>query len=321
MAQEIDTLSQNKKLADVLALISSYYSMDRDTYRSKAYASAASKIGEHPTPIISGQQARQLPGIGPSIEEVVTEYLTTGHVKRLEELEEKYAERKTVIDYFRSFYGIGPVTAVKYYNQGLRTVDDLWARGNLTDAQKVGVMWSEHIKLRIARSEMDLLRDKIASILDVYGIKWNIAGSYRRQEESSGDIDVLVQEMPQLNMAGLVALLQHILPANLALGPTKYMGIVRLSEQYNGHRIDIRLVEPSAYAAALMYFTGSQRFNILMRNRAISFGLTLNEYGLFDNQGRALSGITSEEAIFQTLRVQYLAPVDRTRGLAELTFT
>lgn len=97
------------------------------------------------------------------------------------------------------------------------------------------------------------------------------------------------------------------------------MGIVKIDDQHNGHRIDIRLVDSIAYAAALMYFTGSQRFNILMRQRAIEFGLTLNEYGLF-NQYNQPQPITSEEDIFRILRVQYLPPVERTKTLAALTF-
>lgn len=96
------------------------------------------------------------------------------------------------------------------------------------------------------------------------------------------------------------------------------MGIFRISDQYNGHRIDIRLVDPNSYAAALMYFTGSQRFNILMRQRAIDMGVTLNEYGLYYNDGRPPPTIRSEGDIFRQLRVEYLDPVNRTKTIATL---
>jgi DNA polymerase lambda len=317
---DVDLLSRNKELADMLSLIASYYIMARDTYRAKAFSNAAAKIAEHPIAILSGAQARrELTGIGDSIETAIDEYITTGTIKRLQELEARFADRKATIDYFRSFYGIGPVTAVKFYNQGFRTLEDLWFKGNLTDAQKIGIMWREHIALRIPRDEMDLINAKIASILDPYAIKWSIAGSYRRAEPSSGDIDVLVESRPDLNMDGLISLLQPILPAKLAQGPTKYMGIVRIDEQHNGHRIDIRLIDPVSFAAALLYFTGSQRFNILMRQRAIELGYTLNEYGLYDKQGIP-QPVTSEEDIFRLLRVKYIPPVERTKTIPALEF-
>jgi len=314
---EVDPLSRNKELADMLNLIASYYTIARDTYRARAFNNASVKIAAHQYAILSGAQARQeLTGIGDSIQTAIDEYIATGTIQRLQELQARFPDRKETIDFFRSFYGIGPVTAVKFYDQGLRTLEDLWFRGNLNEAQKIGIMWREHIGVPIPRAEMDSINVKIGSILDPYGIYWVIAGSYRRGEPSSNDIDLLVESRPDLNMDGLISLLRPILPANLAVGKTKYMGLIRLSEDVNGHRIDIRLVEPNSFAAALMYFTGSQRFNILMRQRAIELGMTLNEYGLF--RAGAPLPITSEENIFTALRVQYLTPEQRTRTLNAL---
>jgi DNA polymerase/3'-5' exonuclease PolX len=327
---DADLLSRNKELADVLALIGSYYNMARDTYRAKSFINASSAIAEYPIAILSGAQARsQINGIGESIATVIDEFIQIKTqeelgapkgqlVGRLRELGERFSDQKTVIDTFRSIYGIGPVTAVKFYKQNFRTLDDLWNKANLTNAQKVGILWRDHINLRIYRNEMDVINNTLGAILDKYGIKWNIAGSYRRNEPSSGDIDVLVESRADLNMEGLISILRPILPADLAIGHTKYMGILRLSDQYNGHRIDIRLVDANSYAAALMYFTGSQRFNILMRQRALDMGMTLNEYGLYYNDGSPPPLILSENDIFEYLRVNYLAPVDRTRTINAL---
>ena len=317
---DVDPLAQNKELADILALIGSYYTIARDTYRARAFNTASTKIAAHPYVILSGSQARtQLTGIGESIESAIDEYINTGTVSRLQTLQAQFPDRKETIDFFRSFYGIGPATAVKLYNQGLRTLEDLWFKGNLTNAQRTGIMWREHIGIPIPRAEMDLINEKIGSILNPYGIKWSIAGSYRREEPSSNDIDLLVEARPDLNMDGLINLLQSILPATLAQGPTKFMGMIHIDKDHNAHRIDIRLIEGKSYPAALMYFTGSQRFNILMRQRAIDLGMTLNEYGLF--RGNVALPVTSEGDIFTHLRVVYLEPRDRTRNLNALTFT
>lgn len=321
--EEIDPLAANKKLADILLLIGNYYVMGGDGYRAKSFINAGKNISNYPIVIMTGAQARKdLTGIGNSIEAAIDEYFATGTITRLQELEEKFSDRKSAIDLFKSFYGIGPVTAFKFYNQGFRTLEDLWYKANLTQAQKLGIVWRDHMALRIDRNEMHVINERIATLLNPYQIRWSIAGSYRRGELSSGDIDVLVQSRPDLNMDGLVYLLQPILAAKLAMGEHLYMGIVRIDDQHNGHRIDIRLVDSVSYPYALMYFTGSQQFNILMRRRAIELGMTLNEYGLFyaNTDTFVQQNVTTEEEIFNLLRVTYMAPVERIRGLSQLRF-
>jgi DNA polymerase/3'-5' exonuclease PolX len=317
---DADPLNHNKELADLLSLISQYYSWSsdpKDKYKAKSFYNASINIANHPIAILSGAQARsEVKGVGKSIAEVIDEYFETGSVQRLIDLETKFQNQTATIDLFRSVYGIGPVTAFKLYNQGYRTLEDLWYRAPLTQAQKIGIQWYEHLKLPIARTEMDLINQTIGSYLDPYGIKWEITGSYRRQEPFSNDIDILVQAQPDLNLLGVVTVLRDILPADLAMGPTKYMGVLRLPE-YNGHRIDIRLVPPQNWPFALMYFTGSQRFNILMRARAIQLKYKLNEYGLYDSHNQPLPA-SSEDDIFHWLHVTYLPPIARTRTLQSL---
>lgn len=318
---DIDITVENKDIAEVLSTIANYYTMARDTYRTRSYATASNLIANHPTAILSGTQAeREIKGIGKSIHNDIDEFIATGTTTRLQELQEKFKDQKTTIDLFRSIYGIGPVTAFRFYNAGYRTLEDIWLKGNLNDAQKIGIAWREHFNLKIDRAEMDLINQKIHQLLDPYGIHWDIAGSYRREEPQSGDIDLLVESRPDLNMEGILFLLKDILPPNttLAVGKSKMMGVLRLDEQHNGHRIDIRMIQPASYPFALLYFTGSQRFNILMRQRAIDLGYTLNEYGLFSaNQGPVLN-IKSEEDIFNILRVPYLTPKQRLRNLTHI---
>jgi DNA polymerase/3'-5' exonuclease PolX len=323
---EVDLLSRNKDLAEVLGLIASYYYIARDTYRAKTYANASAKIAAFPQGIVSGAQARaSIKGIGDSVEADINEYLKNydeetgvGTLNRLQELESRFSNARSTIDYFKSFYGIGPVTAAKFYNAGFRTLEDLWFKANLTDAQRVGIMWRDHISLRIPRSEMDIINQTIGSILDPYGIKWSIAGSYRRNEQSSGDIDVLVEARPDLNMDGIVRLLQPHIPAILAQGEKVFMGIFRLDEMHNGHRIDIKLIDHSSYPFALLHYTGSQMFNILMRQRAIEFGMSLNEYGLFSQNTSYPAN--SEEDIFGLLKVRYMPPEARTKTIDKLEY-
>ena len=61
----------------------------------------------------------------------------------------------------------------------------------------------------------------------------------------------------------------------IAQGPTK--SSVRLR---SGIQADLRVVSAAEYPFALNYFTGSKEHNIVMRNRALQRGWTLNEYRL-----------------------------------------
>lgn len=311
---DAEDISPNKAIADSLALVASYYSMKLDKNRARTFFNASSKIAQS-TLITKGSQARTLGGIGDSVEQYIDQFLKTGYPDRLRELETEFKDRKQIIDYFRSFFGIGPVKAVKMYNEGLRTLEDIWLHGNLTDAQKLGIMWRDHINLRIPREEIVLIESTLAPLLS--DLQWNITGSYRRGELDSGDIDILISATPGLTMDNVITRLAEYLPATLAMGSSKFLGMFRLNNDYNGHRIDILLVKPNQYASALMYFTGSQRFNILMRNRAIEFDCTLNEFGLYD-KNNILIPTNTEEDIFNILGVSYLSPEERTRTLSSL---
>lgn len=354
MESEAIGLQDPTELAEIFSLIANYYKIDKDEYREKAFANAANILLNHPEPIISGKQAEdEIRGIGKSIGAAIDEYLQTGTVERLTILENKYKERSATINLFRSIYGIGPVAALHFYEQGFRTLEDLWNKANLNNSQKIGIIWRKHINLRIKRSEMDLINATLHEYLDPYELRWEIVGSYRRGEMTSGDVDVLIEDNGSIKTQDIAEILQPLLPAIMALGPTKIMGMFRLSPKYNGHRIDILLIAPESYGAALMYFTGSDRFNVLMRGRAKEMNMRLNEHGLYkveidDTPKSETSGslfiketpkespkrrgkkeadvleklilipTETEEDIFDILNVAYLEPKDRTKTLISL---
>ena len=313
--------SVNGALAQHLIAISGYYTLANDTYRAKTFNEAGLNIDNQSVVIVSGKQAKTLiPRVGPSTMAVIDEFLQTGTSARMQELETKYARQHKIIKEFSSLYGIGPVTAVKFYEDGCRTIEDLWNSPKLTEAQKTGIIWREHINLRIPYEEMLVIELRIAELLSMseLPIRWDIAGSFRRKKESSGDVDLLIQTGDNLGMDKILELLSPIIVAPLATGPTKFMGILRLSDDYNGHRIDIRLLVPPCYAYGLMYFTGSQKFNILMRRRAMEYNLTLNEYTLYDDATGIEHPAQTEEEIFEHLGLTYLSPDLRTDDIETL---
>ncbi len=315
-------------------------------YKVKSFERAALAVGQAAEPITSGEQLRILMGLktkkSSTIDEA-NEYLTTGSSKRRRELEAKAGtpasvdkapsqdeiKRQQTLELFEGVYGIGPKTAPKFYEQGYRTLEDL-SRAPLNDKQAIGLKWYYHFKERIPRSEMDEYVVRLKTLL-APGNEWLISGSYRRLGSSSGDVDVLMRNDTKTDMPAIVAGLvkSGLVLDELASGPHKFMGAVSLGPGRVTRRLDIRLFEPNVFAYALLYNTGSQRFNILCRQRCIDLGLHLNEYGI-TYQGASVARAhmsaeeishpaATEEDIFRWMGVKYLRPEERTNDLVALT--
>ena len=304
--------SANHELANLFEEIANYYKITpngQNQYKERIYRNASDHIRNYHEPITSGESLSGIKGIGESVVHDIDEYLTTGKIARLEDLKKLHPDSK-VIEKFTSIEGVGPAAATKFYEEGYRTIEELKSRKRLTKAQKVGIEWYSDLQEEIPRNVMNQIKNKINSVFKEYPIKWQITGSYRREKPQSGDIDLLIEDRPDLNMEGVYYLLQDYLPATFSLGPTKYMGVFQLTPNSIGHHIDIRLIEPENWAFALLYFTGSKQFNIQMRQYAKDKGFKLSEYGLYDDKYVNYPA-TTEVEIFKTLGLKYVKPSDR----------
>ena len=66
----------------------------------------------------------------------------------------------------------------------------------------------------------------------------------------------------------------------LSRGKTKSMTLVQIKKDGPIRRVDFLYSTPEEYPFALFYFTGSKLFNMIVRQRAIDLGYTLNEHSL-----------------------------------------
>jgi len=237
------------------------------------------------------------------------------------------------LDLFNRVWGAGPHAAERWYERGLRTLEDLRERGQLNRQQAVGVRLFEDLDLRMPReecaeilAEVKKAADEIKSGLEVVG-----CGSYRRGKKDCGDLDVLVTHEDEAALGGVFeAILDKLrgsgfLTDDLSVQrdgrQRKYLGVCRLSGSDRRHRrLDVIVVPPDERAAALMYFTGSAHFNRSMRLLASKMGMSLSEHALTTNvvrhkrekinEGAALSTPT-EESIFEALGLPYRKPEER----------
>jgi DNA polymerase beta len=305
-------IQSNDKLANILSDMAREFRKDR--YRKRAYENAASAIRRHDKPISSGLQAqKEIKGIGKSIGAKIDEIIATGKLEFLEQRPEEKKKKEQVTKEFEKIYGVGSVTAEKWYDMGYHTFESLAELyPSMTDAQKLGYYYYNQLDERIPRSEMDQIAETISRLWSSMGVVYEIAGSYRRGEPTSGDIDILIKQTPNTDINKLLTpLIQNkLIIGNLAVGPTKYMGIMKLGDNYNARRIDMRLVTDEAWPYALLYFTGSKQLNVDMRAKAISMGMTMNEYGMVGQDG-TLYPAKTEKDIFNYLGMRYLLPSER----------
>lgn len=324
----------NRPLINHFRQLAEYERLSKQVYRAKAFGTVADQLTKYGSPITSSAQVANLPGVGDSSIKIIDQFLVSGQTQRLNDLKVALPEAET-IKLFMTIHGIGLVHAQEFYKLGYRTIADLWYKADLDRVQRLGILWREHVNLRILRVEVELIKQRIGDLLNPYGFRWEIAGSYRRDEPISNDIDVLVEAKPGIELEQVVQILSSILPVTFSSGDNKFLGMVRLGPTYNAHRLDIVYIKPSltpvtvpgnddsSYYYALLYFTGSKRFGELIRQRANVLGATLNEHGMRPTASKKDSKtnwypVGSEADIFRYLGIQYLSPRYRTNNLTEL---
>src|SRR5258708_2586053 len=85
----------------------------------------------------------------------------------------------------------------------------------------------------------------------------------------------------------------------------------------SGLQVDVRLLPPESFGAALQYFTGSKSHSVTLRQRALRMGYTLNEYGLATVKDEKRVAGKTEEEIYKTLGLAWIPP-DLRETLAEI---
>ena len=141
----------------------------------------------------------------------------------------------------------------------------------------------------------------LANLRDLPGVeKIEAAGSYRRRKETVGDLDFVVASRSPAKVVERFTAMPEA--ANvLAAGPTKASLVLK-----SGIQVDLRVVAPASYGAALLYFTGSKAHNIALRRMAQERGLKINEYGVY-RDAESIAGET-EASVYQALGLPYIEP-------------
>jgi DNA polymerase (family 10) len=306
---EIATVFQ--KLADLLEI------QGASQFRVRAYRNAARTIESQSASIAEmirkGQDLRELPGIGSDLAEKIREYVRTGGLRKLDELEKKIPGGVSTL---MTISGLGPKKARALYESlGISTLQELTEaarKGELAGIRGFGRKTEQKILAEVTRKSGQLMRMKfinaqeiaqayLAHMRTIGAVRQVVAaGSYRRKKETVGDLDILVVcEDPEQVMDRFTGFEE--VDTVVSKGTTRSSVVLR-----SGLQVDLRVVPEESYGAALHYFTGSREHSIAVRKIAQKKGLKINEYGIF--RGDKQVGGRTEEEVYRSVGLPYIEP-------------
>ena len=291
-----------------------------NAFRARSYEKAARSVGGYPEDLarLDEEGIHRIPGVGDSTAAKITEYLATQRIAALDGLRAKVPAGLREITAIPT---VGPKTAVQLYRRlGVSSVEELRAAidaGKVEGLPGLGERTVENIRHGIEQvsragertllsTALDLAEELVAALGAVPGCsRCAYAGSLRRMRETVGDVDILAAAKDSGPL--MAALLDRPEAADvIGSGTTKTS--VRTDR---GLQVDLRVVPPADWGAALIYFTGSRAHNIKLRGRAVKAGLKLSEYGLFEvESGKKLASRTEKE-VYAALGLPLIPPTLR----------
>jgi DNA polymerase beta len=311
----------NEQFIAALGELEDYMQKKGEVMRARAYQKAQESIMTYQEDVTDVNQIKDLKGIGKTIISKLNELKDTGKIQALE------TEKKNPIHIFTSIYGIGPKKAQELIKQGITSIAKLEEKQLtvLTETQQMGLKYMEDINKRIPRKEIVEYNKEFTKMFDL--IKdpddtFEIVGSYRRGNTTSGDIDVIITDK-QGKSTILKKFIDKLVEAKIIVykltdGKSKILVIAKLPGK-PARRVDFLFSPPQEFPFAILYFTGSKIFNTVMRQHALSMGYSLNEHGLYkmvDGKKGSKLDMTfkTENDIFDFLNMEYKEPNERKDG-------
>lgn len=299
------------EVADLLEI------QDENPFRVRAYRNAARVVRDYPRPLADevkrGADLSDIPGIGEDLAEKIATIITTGEMPLHRQLQSKLPGG--LLDLLR-IPGLGPKRVKLLYSKlkihSAKDLEKALTAGKVGKLKgfgpkmeqniRAGLGLALHVERRLLLPDAETHAQALVTHLQaVEGVtNLDVAGSYRRRRETIGDLDVLATTAhPERIIERFVAYPE--VAKVISRGETRVTVQLR-----GGLQVDLRVVEPAAYGAALMYFTGSKAHNVELRQIAQDRQYKLNEYGLYRGT-RRIAGKTEEE-VYGKLGLDWIPP-------------
>jgi DNA polymerase (family 10) len=316
----------NKAIANILYETADLLEIDgQDSFRVRSYRNAAQAVENNTEQIkdIISEPKRVLAiaGIGKGMLINLQELLKDGTLTVQADLLKKY--HPSMLQLLK-IQGLGPKTIALIWSAyqvcDVDGVEKLAREGKIRELPRMGEKHEQKLLKAIedfrrisgrflidaAELEATMLSEYLQKFPGIERI--TTAGSLRRGRETVGDLDILVTGAACCDDAERQKAVQYVakyppLMSVIAQGDNKISFQVR-----SGMQVDVRLLPPESFGAAMQYFTGSKTHNVALRQRALKMGYTLNEYSLADlKTEKAVAGKTEEE-IYSRLKMDYVPP-------------
>jgi DNA polymerase (family X) len=309
----VDVAEQLELLADLLEI------EGEASFRVLAYRRAATRIRETAGSVAElalAGRAKELQGIGKTIEEKIVQVVEDGEMHAL-------TKRKEIIPpevvSFMRLPGLGPKTAARIWQElGVTTIAELKTAAEqeqLRTLAGLGAKTEERILKALAEKKQEpsdrrLLGDGLGPLLAVVevlqehpaAVKVSEAGSARRRKETFRDLDIIATAKDPEALIDYFTKLKWVIEV-AAKGPTK---ATVLSNE--GLRFDLRVVPPESYGNLLQHFTGSKDHNVALRERAVKDGLSVSEYSITVVESGEELNFADEEQVYDRLGYQFIPP-------------
>jgi DNA polymerase (family 10) len=316
----------NKAIANILYETADLLEIDgQDSFRIRSYRNAAQAIENHTEQmkdiISEPKKVLAIPGIGKGMLVNLQELLKDGTLAVQADLLKKY--HPSMLQLLK-IQGLGPKTIALIWSAhqvcDVDGVEKLAREGKIRELPRMGEKHEQKLLKAIedyrrisgrflidaAETEAEKLSEYLAKFPGIDRI--TPAGSLRRGRETVGDLDILVTGSACSGATERAAAVDYVakyppLMDLIARGDNKISFHVR-----NGMQVDVRLLPPESFGAAMQYFTGSKAHNVALRQRALKMGYTLNEYSLADLKTEKPVAGKTEEEIYATLKLDYIPP-------------
>jgi DNA polymerase (family 10) len=314
------TLPKNSEVADQFDLLADFLELEgSDQFRPLAYRRAAQVMRETGGSIaqlaVEGR-AKELSGIGKTIEEKIVEIVEHGQIDALAKRIESIPAG--VIEFMR-LPGLGPKTARRIWRElGVSTVDDLRQAAEaeqLRTLAGLGPKTEENVLRALARptrkiERVPLLGQALPAVRAVVSVlrehpaadQVSEAGSARRLKEQVRDLDIIATARDPAALTDYLTKLTWVREI-AAKGNTKAVVVSN-----DGLRFDLRVVPPDSYGNLLQHFTGSKQHNMALREDAVRRKLSVSEYGVQDTATGEVYTDRSEESLYERLGYAWIPP-------------
>jgi DNA polymerase (family 10) len=325
------TLPRNQEVAAQFELLADLLEIEGyDAFRVLAYRRAAALIRDTAGSIAQlalDGKAKQLQGIGKTIEGKIVEIVEDGEVHAL--TKHKGIVPPDVVAFTR-LPGLGPKTARKIWKDlGVTTMPDL---RQAAEAQRLRTLSGLGAKLEetvlkaldetkpvAVVSDRPLLGTALPAVLEAVetlrahpaAVKVSEAGSARRRRETVRDLDIIA------TAADADALIAHFVELPWVVEVVAKGGTKATVLSAQGLRFDLRVVPPECYGNLLQHFTGSKLHNVALREEAVRHGFSVSEYGVKIVETAEVVTHADEADLYDFLGYQFVPPELR-ENLGEL---